>query len=109
MADASIEVSARKILCGVLMAINTRRPPRAGLGRPLGSKNRVSGLLRERLAGSPGDPVEVLLALQHDRNKLVRLAAARALLPYVYPRLSVVELLDGLPLPPLEIKILPRA
>ncbi len=84
------------------------KPPAAGMGRRPGSKNRASALLRERLANTPDDPVGVLLVLQKDRSKMVRLAAAKALLPFCWPRLARVEMLDATPLPPLEIKILPR-
>lgn len=67
------------------------KPPNAGKGRPLGSKNRASQILRERLEGSGDDPVDVLLALMRHSSPKVQLQAAKALMPYVYPRLAATR------------------
>ena len=69
-----------------------KKPPNAGKGRPLGSKNKASSLLRDRLAGSPDDPVAVLIELQRSGRADIRLAAAKALLPMVYPRLGTLDI-----------------
>ncbi len=66
---------------------------RSGAGRPKGAKNRRTRLQEEasKQALKGGiTPLEFLLGIMRDENeaKGVRMAAAKAALPYCHPRLS---------------------
>lgn len=62
---------------------------REGAGRPKGVKNKLDRTLQKRLADEGADPVDVLTDLMSDiDDRRLRLEAAKALLPYAYPRLS---------------------
>jgi hypothetical protein len=71
----------------------SRRPPRAGMGRPPGAKNKAS-VLREKLVAAGGEtPLDYLLMVMRDENndRATRMAAAVAAAPYVHPRLAAVK------------------
>ena len=74
---------------------------RSEAGRPKGAKNRRT-LLREeasrRAANTGVSPLEFLLRIMRDENKSkeVRIAGAKAALPYCLPRLSASHVtVDG--------------
>jgi hypothetical protein len=65
---------------------------RPNSGRPKGAKNKLDRTLQQRLKDEDADPVDVLKAfLSHGDEKLA-MEAAKALLPYTYPRLSSQDL-----------------
>ena len=69
---------------------------RPGAGRPLGSKNKRTSAVRERLEELGADPIQVLHDLMKtggaDGDEKIQLDAAKALLPYAYPRLSTQDI-----------------
>jgi hypothetical protein len=70
---------------------------RSGAGRPKGAKNRRTRLQEEasKQALKGGiTPLEFLLGIMRDENeaKGVRMAAAKAALPYCHPRLSATHI-----------------
>lgn len=70
-----------------------RGGPRPGSGRPKGSKNKLDTTLQERLQEDGADPVEILKEIMLSSDKVnMRAEAAKALLPYTYPRLSTVDM-----------------
>lgn len=80
-----------------------RRP---GAGRPKGAKGKLDLTLRKRLANEGCDPADVLKELlRHDDDK-IQLEAAKALMPYVHPRLSTSDVnLSATSLPDVTISL----
>lgn len=82
-----------------------------GGGRPKGSANKRTIELREWLEkyGDKGRPEEVLRAAMNDEDAKpeLRVTAAAALMPYLYPKRSAVE--HEFPAVPVEIIIEPPA
>ena len=64
---------------------------RLGAGRPKGARDKFNVALRERLVDTPGDPANVLVDLMASDDKSIKLRAAQALMPHVYPRLGVLD------------------
>lgn len=70
------------------------RPAPEGAGRPRGSPNKRTVYARLVLEDLGSDPVEMLARTMADEANVpldVRVECAKALLPYVYPKLSAVE------------------
>ena len=66
--------------------------PRPNSGRPKGAKNKLDHTLQKRLRDEGADPVDVLKEFMVDPDKKLSIEAAKALLPYTYPRLSSQDL-----------------
>jgi hypothetical protein len=77
-----------------------RRP---GAGRPKGARDKFNVALHERLAGGEDDPAEILIGLMRHSNPSIALRAAKALMPHVYPKLSVLDASAAVELPSLEV------
>jgi hypothetical protein len=70
-------------------------------GRAKGTPNKATVARKAELAASGLSPVEFMLAAMRDESKdfAIRLEAARAVAPYVHPRLAqVAHTGDGSPL-----------
>ena len=66
---------------------------RPGAGRPKGSKGKRTIALEERLRELGGDPFAVLVDIcSGGEDERIRVDAAKALLPYLYPRLASQDL-----------------
>lgn len=65
-----------------------------GQGRKKGSRNRLTQLMLDRVAGSPLSPDELLLKLMTDSecDEKLRLQAAMKLVDIVYPKASSIEM-----------------
>jgi hypothetical protein len=66
---------------------------RAGAGRKKGIPNRASAARQEAIRASGLTPLEYMLTTMRDESKpeAVRLDVAKAVAPYVHPRLASVE------------------
>jgi len=64
-----------------------------GSGRAKGTKNRIAGKTVEEVLAGNQTPMEFLLSIMHDQgNELVmRVDAAKAVSPYVHPRLANID------------------
>ena len=86
--------------------MEARKPPRAGLGRKRGAKNKITAMMKglaERAAAEGITPLDYMLRILREdppqdwtvRQKLawfsLRFEAAKAAAPYVHPRLASIE------------------
>lgn len=66
---------------------------RDGAGRPKGAPNKASAERAAAVAESGQTPVDFMLEVMRDRSKehAVRLDAAKAVAPYIHPKLANIE------------------
>lgn len=69
-----------------------------GVGRPPGARNKRSKALYEELAAKKQDPAKFLAKIVYedeDATKDQKIAAAKALMPYVHSQLKAIEISAG--------------
>ena len=73
--------------------MSNRGGKRPGAGRPKGSKNKVILARQTAIADSGLSPVEYMLNIVRDEGQKqeARLEAAKAVAPYIHPRLQSIE------------------
>lgn len=90
------------------MAGPGQRPPRSA-GRPKGAKNKVTARREAEIAASGLTPLQYMLSVMRDpkNTQEQRLDAARAVAPYVHPKLASM-VLQGDPEKPVRIETIER-